>query len=315
MNAEIFAEWFRRQGYRVVRTASSYWYEAGSHVFQAFPYHWLIEPTDHELNDLLCTHHALALRYSTPVANPCGKVSYHVICEGSCDLESLPRQARQCVRKGLAYAEVEPISLARLAEEGWRLRQETLQRQGRTSAENEEWWRIMCHGAEGLPGFEAWGAVHAGELVASFLAFTCDDCFTLPHEQSATAHMEHRVNNGIFYAVAHQALARPGIQRVFFGVESLDAPSTVDEFKFRMGFDAKPVRQRVVFHPRLAPLANADACYAVIKRLLRQRPHSVALAKGEGMLRFCREGRRSPIEQVWPDVLAECRSELLEFLA
>ena len=302
-------------GVRVVRTASSYWYEAGSHVYQAFPYQWLVEPVEQELNDLLINHHAIALRYSTPVTNPLGKVSYHVVCDGNCDLEALPRQARQCVRKGLAYASVEPIPLARLADEGWKLRQETLQRQGRASAENQEWWRTLCDSAEDLPGFEAWGAIHEGELVASFLAFTCENCFTLPHEQSATAHLDHRVNSAIFYAVAHQALARPAISRVFFGVESLDAPSTVDEFKFRMGFAAKPVRQRVVFHPWLAPLANTDLCCAIVRQLLRRRPDSIALAKGEGMLRFCREGRRSPGDQTWPDSLVERRNELSKSLS
>jgi hypothetical protein len=315
VNAEVFAEWLRRQGYRVVRTASSYWYEAGAHVYQAFPYHWLIQPTEHELQDLLRAQHAVALRYSTPATAPCGKVSYHVVCEGDCELEALPRQARQGVRKGLAYAPVEPIPLARLAKEGWQLRQETLQRQDRGTAETQEWWRRLCQSADGLPGFEAWGAIHDGELVAAFLAFTCDDWFTLPHEQSATAHLEHRVNNGIFYAVTHQALARPGIARVFFGVESLDAPGTVDEFKFRMGFTARLVRQRVVFHPWLAPLANTELCDAAVRYLLRRRPANVTLAKGEGMLRFYREGRRSPGEQAWPDSLATRRSEFLESIS
>ena len=37
MNSETFAEWLRRQGHRVYRTASSYWYEAGPRVLQAFP--------------------------------------------------------------------------------------------------------------------------------------------------------------------------------------------------------------------------------------------------------------------------------------
>ena len=67
MNAEIFAEWLRRQGYRVVRTASSYWFEVSARVYQAFPYHWVIEPSEEELSRLLTEHHAIALRYSTPV--------------------------------------------------------------------------------------------------------------------------------------------------------------------------------------------------------------------------------------------------------
>ena len=156
MNAEVFAEWLRRQGYRVIRTPSSYWFEASSRVYQAFPYHWVIEPSERELNDLLLQQNAIALRYSTPLTVPQGKVSYHVVCEDPAyDLPLLPRQTRQNVRKGLEYAHVEPIPLPRLATEGWRLRLDTLNRQGREAAESEAWWHRLCMSAEDLPGFEA----------------------------------------------------------------------------------------------------------------------------------------------------------------
>ncbi len=69
MNADIFAEWFRRQGYRVLRTPSSYWYEASSRVYQAFPYHWLIEPPEQELRGLLVKNNAIAVRYSAPLTS------------------------------------------------------------------------------------------------------------------------------------------------------------------------------------------------------------------------------------------------------
>ena len=153
-------------------------------------------------------------------------MSYHIVCEDPhYDLPSLTRQARQNTRRGLEYAEVRPISLSRLAGEGWALRRDTLERQGRRGAEDEAWWRRLCVCAEGMPGFEAWGALHGDELTASFLAFTCDDRFTLPHEQSATAHLEYRPNNALFYAVTRQAVQRPGIGGVFFALHSLDAPA------------------------------------------------------------------------------------------
>jgi glycosyltransferase involved in cell wall biosynthesis len=81
MNADTFAEWFRRQGYRVVRTPSSYWYEAGARAYQAFPYHRLIEPSEQELRGLLLKSNGAALRYSAPVTSARGKVSYHVVCQ------------------------------------------------------------------------------------------------------------------------------------------------------------------------------------------------------------------------------------------
>jgi hypothetical protein len=312
MNAEVFAEWLRRRGYRVIRTPSSYWYEASSRVYQAFPYHWVIEPPEEELLGLLRENKAIALRYSTPVTASQGKVSYHVVCEGpSYELASLPRQARQNIRKGLGYASIEPIPLSRLATEGWSLRLETLERQGRAGAESQAWWRRLCLSAEDLPGFEAWGAIHDGELVASFLAFTCDSCYALPHEQSATSHLEYRVNNAIFYIVTHEALKRRGISKVFFCLQSLDAPCSVDEFKFRMGYTARPVRQRMVFHPWLAPLFN-KASYAAMKRMLCRYPNNPTLAKAEGMLRFYLEGKRPATEQDWPECINHRNSELLE---
>ena len=306
MNAENFAEWLRRQGYRVVRTASSYWYETSAHVYQAFPYHWVIEPDDKELHQFLRENRAIALRYSTPVTAPRGKLSYHVVCQDTAyELATLPRRARQSVRRGLKYAGIEQIPLSRLATEGWRLRQDSLERQGRTDAETEEWWVRMCMSAQDLPGFEAWGAIHEGELVASFLAFVCDDWFTLPHEQSLSACLEHRVNNAIFYGVTHRAMQRDNISSVFFCLHSLDAPPSVDQFKFRMGYTARPVRQRVVFHPLLAPFFN-KASYALVKRLLVRYPTYSKLSKTEGMMRFYMDGKRSPSEQEVPECIADC---------
>ena len=157
MNAETFADWLRRQGYRVFRTQSSYWYEVSPRVYQAFPYHWVIEPEEKELRRLLLSNNAVALRYSTPVGAPRGKMSYHVVCEGDYELKSLPRRARQNARRGLRYASVEPISMSRLATEGWRLRLDTLERQGRADAESEAWWRRVCDSAQDLPFLLAGG--------------------------------------------------------------------------------------------------------------------------------------------------------------
>jgi len=310
MNAAIFAEWLRRQGRHVVRTPSSYWYDVSRRVYQAFPYFWQIAPSEAELSHLLFKEGAIALRYSTSAGAPQGKVSYHVVCERPYDLGTLPRTTRQNVTRGLEYARVEPIAISRLATEGWAMRLDTLQRQGRVDAENEKWWRHLCHSAADLPGFEAWGAIHDGELVASCLAFVCDDYYMIPYQQSASAHLPHRVNNAFFFKVAHQALQRPDKQTVFFCLQSLDAPASVDDFKFRMGFTALPVRQRVAFHPWLAPLLGPGS-HAMLKHWVARYPQKTVLAKAEGMVRFYLEGQRPPESQEWPEELPAHRSGLL----
>ena len=66
MNTENFAEWLRLQGYKVIRTTSSYWYEIKPRIFQAFPYHWLITPTSQELSDFVMRNKVLGARFFNP---------------------------------------------------------------------------------------------------------------------------------------------------------------------------------------------------------------------------------------------------------
>jgi hypothetical protein len=310
MKAEVMAEWFRRQGYTVVRTASSYWYDAGLRVFQAFPFHWVIRPSKEELEQLLRRNGAIALRYSLMLDAPEGMASYHVACEDrGIDLSSLPRQARQNINRGLAYANFEQISVSRLAKEGWPLRQDTLARQGRSGAETQKWWDRLCMSAMDLPGFECFGATRHGELIASVLGFRCDDWFTIPYAQSSSAHLESRANNALFYSITRKAFEDPELSGVFLGIQSLDAPPSVDDFKFRMGYTAKPVRQRVVLHPYFRPFANRFIC-AILKSSRRYHASDYRLAKAEGIFRFYLEGRLPLTLQQWPDCLQEVKEAL-----
>jgi hypothetical protein len=291
MTPDVFAEWLRRQGLRVVRTASSFWHTKEARILQAFPYHWILEPSEAELRELLRGERALGLRYSTPVGARLGLPSYHVVRrERPYELQELDKKARYDIRKGLAHAAVEPISFSRLASEGWRLHEDTLARQGRIGAETRESWERLCLSAEGLPGFEAWGATHEGQLAAALLAFTCEGCTSFLNQQSANQHLKHGVNHALAYVFTRTALARPDVSYVFYSLHSLDAAAGVDQFKFRLGYTAQPVRQRVMFHPWAAPLFNR-VTYSAMRQLIRWSPGTPALAKAEGMVRFYIEGQ------------------------
>lgn len=303
MNADTFAEWFHRRGYKVVRTDSSHWVNQGPRVYQAFPYHWVISPSREELSHLLNCHRAFAARYSTPLTAPVGAISYHCIMEKSkYNLTDLPRRARNAVRKGLRTLTVEPISFDRLARDGWQLRLETMQRQHRTGDENQAWWERMCQAADDLPGFEAWGAICQGRLVAALLAARCDECYTLLFQQSATKYLNSGANSVLAYIVTHQAIERAEITCVFYGLESLNASDDVDTFKLRMGYTAIPLRQRVVFNTVLSPFINYQV-YRLIRSLARHYPTNSTLSKTEGMLRFYHNGRQSLDHQVYPAAL------------
>jgi hypothetical protein len=304
MNSETFAEWFRQQRRQVIRTESSYWVDFGLRAFQAFPYHWLIMPTREELNSFFRQNKSIGLRYSTPIDAPSGRISYHAVYEGETyDISLLSKWGRKNVRRGLKSCQVEPISFDRLAAEGWELQIDTLDRQSRAvdSRAVRLTWERRCMAAKGLPGFEAWGAIVDGRLAASVITFLMDDCVYMLYQQCLREFLKEHVNNALGYVVTESMVKRPEVKSILYGLHSLDAPSSVDEFKFRMGYRAKPVRQRVVFNPWLKPVFNR-VTHAVVRKLAHWSGH-VTFAKMEGMIRFYREGKRPAEEQVLPQPL------------
>lgn len=299
----LMAQWFESQGLRVIYSASSGWVEFSRGIFQSFPYYRLINPSNQELVKIFKNYHAMALRYSTPLNHGAGKLSYHIVCDKeSFPLHSLCKKARHDIAHGMEYAVYRPIPIDQLAYEGWTLRSETLARQGRLHAENQKFWENLCLSAEGNPAFEAWGAIHEGKLVAALFTCTVDKVMSILYQQSLTAHLKFGVNNTLAHICARNAMECSDIKRVFYGLESLDAPSSVDEFKLRMGFSAQPVRQRVVPNPTLQPFFNPSS-HNLLKILLNFQPGNYTLAKAEGMFRFYLDGKLPLTKQDWPVVL------------
>jgi GNAT superfamily N-acetyltransferase len=310
MNAAVFAEWMRRQGYRVVQTASSYWYNPAPGVFQAFPYHWVIAPSDDEIRDLMLRNGAVAVRYSTPLDFGRGLASYHITLKEPYSLEHLKAQARNGVRAGLAHFKIEQVSFERLAGEGWLLQRDTLERQDRLRSMSQENWEKLCRSASDLPGFEAWAATEDGELAAAVIVARMDSIFSVPFAMSHRKFLGQHVNNALFFAVSKELLGREGIESLFFTVQSLDAHPNVDEFKFRMGLRANLVRQCVDFNPLASPFAS-PMVHGWARRLLQGDPSNPVFAKTEGMLRFHLEGQRPIEEQDWPERLLPERDRLV----
>jgi hypothetical protein len=303
LNAETFAEWLRRQGHRVERTESSFWYEAHARVYQAFPFHSIVRPDEVEITGLLRRRSAIALRYSTPLDAPAGCVSYHIVCDDrGYGLEKLNRHTRKNVATGLERCRVERLPVSRLAEEGWALELDSARRQSRETPLSERSWCARYRAAAELPGFEAWGALVDGRLAASLLAFQMGDCCELISQQCLSEFLDARVNHAMSFVATQTIIRRPGIRSIFYTLQSLDAPPKVDEFKLRMGYRVEPVRQRVAFHPWARP-ALRPFTNKVLRSCLRRRPSSRFLAKAEGMLRFHLQGRRPLSEQTWPELV------------
>jgi hypothetical protein len=126
------------------------------------------------------------------------------------------------------------------------------------------------------------------------------------YQQCHSRYLREHVNNALSFVVTQTLIRRPGIRGVFYGMQSLDAPRSVDEFKFRMGYEAKAVRQRIAFHPYLAPLVNKYT-HRISNCLSAWNPANRLLAKAEGMLRFCLSADHAslpPPNRALPDIKA-----------
>lgn len=302
MNAEIYAEWLRGQGHRVIRTPSSYWHSQQLRVYQAFPFHWVIDPPEEELELLMRQNGTIGLRYSAPLKASLGCVSYHVVYEQSTyDINQLGKRTRHNIRLGLRDCDIAPLSFKCLAgAEGWRLRCDTLERQQRELGWSRKNWEKSWLLAADLPGFEAWGAFVGNSLAASQVTFQMEDCCYLVHQQSLREHHKQLVNKALSFKVIETMTGRPSVKSFFFGLHSLDAPAGVDGFKFLMGCSAKPVRQRIVFHPLLAPCFNRFT-NAVVNSVRLLRPRNRTLSKASGMISFYLDGKRPIREQTIPE--------------
>ena len=146
--------------------------------------------------------------------------------------------------------------------------------------------------------------------MASILICTVDDCCVGLYQQCCAEALTKCVNNALTYVFTKEVLARPAVLQIFYGLHSLDADEKLDKFKFRMGYVARPVRQRVVFRRGLRWLCNG-ATYRILRTVRRRWPAQPTLAKAEGMARFYLQGRKPLAEQRWPECLRDRRTELL----
>jgi hypothetical protein len=297
MTPEVFAEWLREEGHRVVRSESSFWFNQGPRAFQAFPYHWLVTPSEDEIRELMRKNRMVALRYSAPEGSFRAVKSYHIVCRNrSYGLESLTRQSRQNVQSGLSKCAVQEITLDRLAAEGWSLHRDTVERQGRNDDTSESVWKSRMISAGHYDGFRAWGAFVDGKLAASLFGFQCQDTMILLEHQSLGEFVPMRANHALSYTVTTLLMSNPAIKEIFYTLQSLDAPPSVDEFKLRMGYESISVGQRVAFHPLVSPFLGKRA-HRMMLALREKHPKNNGLSKMEGMARFYLGGVGGSITQ------------------
>lgn len=290
MNPEVFAEFLARQGHHIVRTESCFWYDAQPGFYFYFPYHKLINPCEGELKHLLWDRPCIGARFFVPL-DCVGKNSYTIVCsDKNYDITSVDADcARRQTRRGLEKFDIRQIEFNELAKLGIGLMHDTLARQGRNpNTWDERKWRLYCSATEGLKGFEAWGAFLGNNLASFMMTFQMEDHFTILQQSSATEYLHNYPNNALVFHVTKLKLASPTVNTVSYGPQSLDAPESLDKFKFRMGFEKRPMKQRIIFNPLMCPFING-LTHKFVRFVSSAKAENDTLRKLEGILRFYRE--------------------------
>jgi hypothetical protein len=289
MNPEIFAEFLARQGHHIVKTQSCYWYNAQPGFYFYFPYHRLICPSEEELRRIIPGERCIGMRFFMPM-DGIGANSYMIVCSNkNYDLPALESKSRNQTRRGLENLEIKQISIKDLIKLGNTLNIDTVKRQGRNPGIwSDHKWRQYCSAMEGLDGFEAWGAFAEGKLASFIIGFQMEDHFTFLHQSSATEYLRLYPNNALAFTVTKHKLALPEVNTVSYGPQSLDAPESLDTFKFNLGYQKRPMKQRIIFNPLVRPFIGS-VLHKTMQTAIKVIPQSDTLRKVEGVIRFYRE--------------------------
>jgi hypothetical protein len=246
-----FAEFFLRQGQRVIETKTCFWYSHRPLLYMSLPYYRAVSPSQGELARVLLGGPAAALRFPTNPDTDNRKVGIFLCSDRNYGFSSLQQRMRNYTRRGLENCTVEAVEFGYLAQHGHQLNLESFERQDRDATTmTESQWHRYCEVAAATPGFEAWGAWARGRLAAFVVAALVEDCCHMHHQSAATEHLPLFPNHALNFSVTRLVLARPEVNSVCYGADSLVTPG-IDTYKSRMGFERLLFGERIVHNPLL----------------------------------------------------------------
>jgi len=246
-------ELFRNSGFKVFCSPSSEWYMIQPGMLMSIPYHRLISPPENELDLLLKESGALGLRYPTSVDN-FGFISKLEICEHfGYDLEYLKHGPRGHVKTGMKNCEIRDVSIEELRFEGYQLNMQTFERQNRDDPKADiKYWHRLCDGLSKTSNIKILGSYCENKLAAYTVIIELPNMAEMILQNSDTAFLSYCPNNLLTYHVArHYLTERDKPLPVCYGLGSLEDTPGLDQYKSGMGFELRPIKQRIYFRKEI----------------------------------------------------------------
>ena len=287
-----FAEFLGRIGHRTAELGPVHAYDKGPGAWLAFPFHREVR-ADGPMREALAGRRAIALlRYCEP-PDGAGVDSARISCTDTAyDLPSLASKSRRQARRGLERCEVREQAVRELEEPGFALFASTLERQGRRAPRGaRRAWARYFAAAEATGGFRAWGAWADDRLVAYLLGFPMDRCFSYLRNASDSRYLDRYPNNALVLTATRELMRSGDFAEVSYGLAPLtgDLPS-LDAFKRNMGYEARPIRQNVIWSPRYRALLGPTGL--AVRAARRALPGRAAPAQAAALVAIARRGTR-----------------------
>lgn len=264
-----------------------HWYDASTGFLMAAPPHRAIRVSDDDLAPLWRQWRHVGVRYASPLDGP-GKLSYQLACSNAkYGLEGLSANTRSKIRRGLKRCKIENVPLSEIRTSGRQAHADTVSRQGRDGSFGDDRWDRFFTAAEDAVGFEGWVARVDGETAAFLVTVTFEDAVEFLLARSCNDRLGAYPNNALIFSVSEEMLVQRKCPEITFGLESLEPVDQLDQFKFSMGYEAKPIRQCIRFHPMIATAFRVPPLRSMVRSLVEsQGSRGVAWRKAAGILRF-----------------------------
>ncbi len=202
-------------------------------------------------------------------------------------MSTLASKARNKTRQGLRHCEIGQIDPRELGDAGIQLQADTVLRQGRRLSDNfESYWKNYFAAAADCTAATAWAARHEGELAAYVISFRVGSTEHISIVRSRREKLKFRPNNAVLFGFLTTTMAREDVSEVSIGLQSLQpGGGSLNQFKRGMGFQERPVGQRIELRPGLSAVLPRPVA-SLAATTLYHLPGGERMARLSGALKW-----------------------------
>ena len=255
-----YATGLRQHGTTVVNGREWLWTSLESGAVIRRPLLCFARPDPPEIRDLFSHYGVVIATYLVEPDDTYPANAFLYVCSDyTYSLDKLSSSMRRNTRHGLRQLRVTCLSREQILAHGLQAFADTRRRNGLTDGTRAEFLRryssrTLCGGHVFI------GAWKDTELAGFLSIIHVDDWAEIEGSFSVSSMLGMKPNEALLFTALSHYLRSGRIRAVTSGLSSVQEISRfsgLDEFKKRVGFDAKPVHRAFAFHPLLRPFANA----------------------------------------------------------